>query len=74
MQWVLLIILIGVFIYLITGNRRIYSWRCSHCDHIFEISWLINRISPRKNSHLKLLKCPACHRLSWAKQIKRVQL
>jgi hypothetical protein len=73
MHWFLLILLLAGLYLLFNHNKWTYDWKCDHCNTIFEISWLTNRISPKRPPNMKLLRCPACHRISWAKEVKRIK-
>jgi len=64
----LVLVLIGTVL-LARWNRRHSGYRCRLCGHQFEISTVIELISPHGTGDggWKWLRCPRCDRLSRAK-------
>ena len=58
--------LIGLAIW----HARTTEYNCPNCGHQFDISWLIDLISPHVPDK-KYLKCPSCHKRAWAKEISK---
>ena len=60
---------------LVLWHNRTFAYRCSNCRAEFEISALINFISPHgidKQGGWKYLKCPACKTRNRARVIAKV--
>jgi DNA-directed RNA polymerase subunit RPC12/RpoP len=55
-------------------NSRHSGYRCRHCGHEFEISTLIELVSPHGTGGggWKYVRCPRCDRLSRAKALVAV--
>lgn len=49
-----------------------YSWQCSKCNDIFNITVLTDFISPHGFGK-KYVKCPKCQKRVWAYEIKRME-
>ncbi|UCF77982.1 MAG: hypothetical protein JSW03_07660 [Candidatus Eiseniibacteriota bacterium] len=68
---ILLLILVGVALYfLVTWHARTTGYGCAKCGHEFNITALTDLISPHVPGK-KYLKCPSCHRRTWARERKR---
>jgi hypothetical protein len=62
---------------LVTWHARTFSYRCAHCEHVFEISFWKDWVSPHglsRQDGWKLLRCPDCHRWSRAAIIPKRSL
>ena len=71
----LLIVIIGM-VWIVNWHTRSYAYQCTHCSHEFEISFLINLISPHgvdSQGGWTWLKCPDCNKRSRARIIKIVR-
>jgi DNA-directed RNA polymerase subunit RPC12/RpoP len=55
----------GSLVVLIRWHADVTAYRCGACGHEFEITALVDFISPHMVS-TKYLKCPSCGRRSWA--------
>lgn len=66
------IVIVAVALYvLVRWHAGVTAYRCAACGHEFTISTTTDLISPHMID-TKYLKCPACHRRSWAKVLMRV--
>jgi DNA-directed RNA polymerase subunit RPC12/RpoP len=72
--WLWLILVSGVLFLLVGWHAKTFAYRCPRCGHEFEVSLLLDFISPHgpsKDGGWKYLKCPKCQRRSRALVIKR---
>jgi hypothetical protein len=64
----------GLFLLVIWHNHT-FAYRCKTCDSTFEISALVNFVSPhgisRNGKGWKLLKCPHCASWGRAEVVKK---
>jgi hypothetical protein len=64
----------GLFL-LVMWHNRTFAYRCKTCDSSFEISALVNFVSPhgvsRNGKGWKLLKCPHCGDWTRAEVVKK---
>jgi DNA-directed RNA polymerase subunit RPC12/RpoP len=76
--WYVWALLVGGGIFLLVWwHTKTFAYRCRHCGHEFEISLLVNFISPHgidTKGGWKYLKCPACRRRTRAVLLKKVQI
>jgi hypothetical protein len=73
--WLTLIV-VGLF-WLVYWHARNFAYRCSHCEHVFEISPWRDFISPNglslKGEGWKYLKCPHCQTRSRATELRVIK-
>jgi energy-coupling factor transporter transmembrane protein EcfT len=55
---------------LVIWHARTTVYNCPNCDHQFDISWLIDLISPHYPDK-KYPKCPSCHKRGWARALSK---
>jgi DNA-directed RNA polymerase subunit RPC12/RpoP len=65
------VIFVGGMYLLVRWHANSTAYRCSGCDHEFEISTLADLISPHIPNK-KYLKCPQCGKRNWATILMRV--
>jgi Flp pilus assembly protein TadB len=73
--WWLFLFLVSTFLLVFNQNTN-YACRCRKCKEEFEVSFLVNLISPHgidKNGSWQLVKCPNCDKRSKASVIKVVK-
>jgi hypothetical protein len=71
-----LVVVAAAFFLLVGWHARTFAYRCRHCDNEFEISTLLDLVSPTRldgwwGGGWKLLRCPRCHRWTRATVIRR---
>ncbi|MFU8773543.1 MAG: hypothetical protein ACNA8H_14135 [Anaerolineales bacterium] len=76
-QYFILFLVLGIasIILLVLWHNRTFAYRCSNCENEFEISALVNFLSPHgidKEGGWKYLKCPKCKTRNRARVIARV--
>lgn len=71
----LILILVSTILLVIQQNRN-YACRCRECGHEFELSFLVNLISPHgvdKEGGWHWVKCPNCEKRGKATVIKVIK-
>ena len=66
----IVIVAVALFV-LVRWHAGATAYRCASCGHEFTISTTTDLISPHMID-TKYLRCPACHRRSWAKVLMKV--
>jgi len=70
----LLFVLAGVLL-LVNWHKEQTVYQCPHCQHVFEVSFLTDLISPHgldKNGAWLFLRCPSCKHRSKTKVMKKI--
>jgi len=74
---ILWFVLIGVVLtFLVSWHTKTYAYRCKQCGEQFEISPVMNFVSPQgvgKEGAWKYLKCPRCNKHERAEVLKKVK-
>jgi len=73
--WWLLLMIVSTFLLVFIHNRN-YACRCRKCGHEFEVSFLVNFISPHgvdKRGGWQWVKCPNCEKRAKATVIKVIK-